>query len=155
MNIIEKLNTDLIIKILDLYYIKYIKCIENNTRIKKLFINKYIYSLYKNELFKQAKCTLFNIKEINYNICIHHNNIELYTIKNIIKQIINIKNNNAPIIYNNKNENINIINKNSIGHIHNNNLKKNIIIIEKILYKYGYKILHFCCNNTGCKIIKL
>ncbi len=53
MNIIEKLNTDLIIKILDLYYIKYVKCRENNIRIKKLFINKYIYFLYINELIKK------------------------------------------------------------------------------------------------------
>ena len=53
MNIIYKLNKDLLIKILEIYINKYIFCKKKDIKIKNIIINKYIYDLIKNMYYKK------------------------------------------------------------------------------------------------------
>jgi len=156
MNIIYKLNEDLLIKILEIYINKYIICKKKDKEIEDIFINKYIYELIKRNVLCKIRCNILEIKEIKYKVCMIHDKVNLDMIKSIVIQIKNIKNNNAPIIYHNNNENVNMMgNSRNIGHIHYNKLEKSKKIVEKIIKKFGYKLINYCCNGNGCKINKI
>lgn len=152
-----QLSDDLLVSILNKYTVYYIKCKKLKIRMSKLYICRKFKNLYTKYIIPNLKCNLYYIKEIDYNICSFHNNVDLIDIKKIINQIIRIDNNNIPKIYHNNNsyDSVETVSmSDNLLFIHHNNLKNNEKIVRLLLHKFGYVMLNFCCNGTGCRIKK-
>lgn len=153
-----QLTDDTIIYILNLYTNKYIKCKKNSVKIEKLYICKKIKNLFIKNIMCKFECILFNIKK-NFKICCYHNNVTIEYLNRLVQQINYADNKTLPKIFHDNNsyseEPINICSKNDLNFIHIEDLKKNEKIIRLILKKFKYKLVHFCCSGSGCKITKI
>ena len=140
-------NDDILQHILKLY-IGHYNCKKNTTN-NNLSCCKQIYNLYKDFIVKYYKCNILYIEDINYKICSYHDNISLDFVKSLLEQIdiVNRNISNNCIINYGKTDDYLVI--------HVPNIKQYKHIAQKIVSKYNYKILYFCCGGEGCKLKKL
>ena len=152
------LSDDILVFMLDIYTSNYIKCKKNTKRINKLYMCRKFKVLYKTFIIPKFKCELYYVSKINYNICCFHNNITIEDVKKIVNQIKRVENKTYPKVYHNNNSYDDTQQIVSIGDnfcfIHCSNLIKNEEVIRLLLNKFGYEMLNYCCNGTGCRIKK-
>lgn len=152
------LNDDILVFILNIYTRNYIRCKKYTQRISKLYICSRLKILYNKYIRSTFQCNLYYISDIRYSICSFHNKIKLEDVKKIVNQIIRVENRTSPNIYHNNNsyDSLEIVSMNdNLSFIHCDNLIKNEQIIRLLLNKFGYKMLNYCCNGTGCRIKKI
>ena len=152
------LSDDILVSILDIYIRNYIRCKKYTKKISKLYICRRLKTLYSKYLTLTFECNLYYINDINYSICSFHNKIKLEDVKKIVNQIIRVENRTSPNIYHNNNsyDSLEVVSMNdNASFIHCDNLIKNEQIIRLLLNKFGYKMLNYCCNGTGCRIKKI